>query len=149
MQLVEELTTGFVVSAMLNFLGEPNHRTSLFLVGLLVFDFFGGKSVLSRLLFSTLPFTSRESPMSKTPVKVIRMGFIKSAIWCNKTKFGVRHAVTVSRIFKNGDTWQESTRFGRDDLLLVAKVLELSHQWIYFQSKEEGEGSDEGNTDEQ
>ncbi|WP_146601494.1 hypothetical protein [Novipirellula aureliae] len=81
--------------------------------------------------------------MSKAPVKVIRMGYIKASVWRNSTKAGIRHAVTICRIFKNGDSWQESTRFGRDDLLLVAKAVELSHHWIYFHSKEEGEGGND------
>jgi len=75
--------------------------------------------------------------MSRPPVQTIRMGFVKASIWKNETKVGLRHQVTVCRLFKNGDVWQESTRFGRDDLLLVARVIELSHEWIYFHSKED------------
>jgi len=33
-------------------------------------------------------------------------------------------------MFKNGEQWQESKMFGRDDLLLVAKTLDLAHTWI-------------------
>tara|TARA_R110002073_G_scaffold149534_14_gene303344 strand:+ start:5461 stop:5676 length:216 start_codon:yes stop_codon:yes gene_type:complete len=65
------------------------------------------------------------------------MGLIKASIWRNDTKSGVRHAVTITRLFKNGDVWQESTRYGRDDLPLVSKVVELSHEWIYFSANEE------------
>ncbi|TWU37507.1 hypothetical protein Q31b_42950 [Novipirellula aureliae] len=143
MQLVEESTTGFGISATLIFFGGTNHRTSLFLVGLPVFDFFGGNIVGSYLLLSELLHFEKGSPMSKAPVKVIRMGYIKASVWRNSTKAGIRHAVTICRIFKNGDSWQESTRFGRDDLLLVAKAVELSHHWIYFHSKEEGEGGND------
>lgn len=80
--------------------------------------------------------------MSRSPVHVIRMGFVKASIWKNETKVGVRHAVTVNRLFKNGDVWQESGRFGRDDLPLVSKVIDLSHEWIFFHGKDEdgGEG---------
>ena len=74
--------------------------------------------------------------MSRPPIQTIRMGFIKASIWRNDTTVGVRHQVTVCRLFKNGDTWQESTRFGRDDLPLVSKVFELSHEWIFFHSQE-------------
>jgi endo-1,4-beta-D-glucanase Y len=77
--------------------------------------------------------------MSRPPIHTIRMGFIKASVWKNETKVGVRHAVTVTRLFKNGDIWQESTRYGRDDLLLVCKVVELAHEWIYFQSNEADE----------
>ena len=77
--------------------------------------------------------------MSRPPIHTIRMGFVKAAIWRSDTRYGVRHQVTVSRLFKNGDMWQESTRFGRDDLPLASKVLELAHEWIFFHSQESGE----------
>lgn len=48
---------------------------------------------------------------------------------------GERHSVSIVRLYKNGDTWVESTRFGRDDLPLVAKVSDLAHSWIYQQAQ--------------
>ena len=70
----------------------------------------------------------------KTPVHTIRFGLIKASIWRNQTKSGDRHVVTVVRLFRNGDVWQESTRFGRDDLPLVSKVMDLAHSWIFGES---------------
>lgn len=68
--------------------------------------------------------------MSRTPIHEIRLGLIKASIWRNQTKSGERHNVTVARLYKNGDTWKESNHFGRDDLLLVAKVADMAHTWI-------------------
>jgi hypothetical protein len=62
------------------------------------------------------------------------MGMIKACIWKQQTKFGNRYHTTVCRIFKNGDLWQESTRFSREDIPLVVRVMDLSLDWIYFQS---------------
>jgi hypothetical protein len=73
----------------------------------------------------------------KAPVHSIRMGLIKASIWKNETKSGLRHNVTVVRLFRNGDVWQESARFGRDDLPLVSKVMDFAHDWIYFHANEE------------
>ena len=67
----------------------------------------------------------------KAPIHTIRFGLIKACIWRNQTKAGDRHVVTVVRLYRNGDVWQESTRFGRDDLPLVSKVTDLAHSWIY------------------
>ena len=67
----------------------------------------------------------------KAPIHTIRFGLIKACIWRNQTKAGDRHVVTVVRLFRNGDVWQESTRFGRDDLPLVSKVTDLAHTWIH------------------
>lgn len=73
--------------------------------------------------------------MSKQPVHEIRFGLIKAAVWENLTKHGPRHTVSVCRLFKNGSDWKESTRFGRDDLPVLAKVADCAHTWIYRQAQ--------------
>ena len=65
------------------------------------------------------------------PVHEIRIGRIKAAIWGNETQNGTRHNVSLSRIYKDGDEWKDSTSFGRDDLPLVAKVVDRAHDWIF------------------
>ena len=67
---------------------------------------------------------------NKKPVHEVRFGTIKASIWGNHTKMGTRYGVSVVRLYRNGDHWSESTRFGRDDLLLLAKVLDRAHTWI-------------------
>ncbi len=71
------------------------------------------------------------------PAHTIRFGLIKASIWQNHTRVGDRHSVTIVRLYKNGDTWKESLRFGRDDLPLVCKVSDLAHSWIFEHSQEE------------
>jgi hypothetical protein len=68
--------------------------------------------------------------MATQPVHEFRRGLIKVRIWRKKTRAGVRHSVTVVRLFRNGDAWKESTRFGRDDLPLMRYVLDAAHTWI-------------------
>ncbi|TWU44915.1 hypothetical protein Q31b_00860 [Novipirellula aureliae] len=75
--------------------------------------------------------------MSKPPVKEFRMGLIKATIWENQTKHGVKYTTTLTRLFKNGESWVESSRFGRDDLPLISKVSDQAHTWIF--SKQQGE----------
>lgn len=79
--------------------------------------------------------------MSKPPEHVIRFGLIKGSIWRNQTRAGERFTITIVRLFKNGDHWTESTRFGRDDLLLVAKVCDLAHSWIFSQRDRSSESN--------
>ena len=70
--------------------------------------------------------------MSKPqPVHEIRLGTIKAIFWANNTKHGVRHNVQVRRLYKDGDDWKESDSFSRDDLPVVAKVLDMAHTWIF------------------
>jgi len=72
------------------------------------------------------------------PVHEVRLGRIKAAVWANQTEAGVRHNVTVSRVYRVGDgDWQTSDSFGRDDLPLLAKVVDRAHSWIFDQLREE------------
>lgn len=64
----------------------------------------------------------------------IRLGRLKAAVWTNQTESGVRHNVTFCRIYKDGDEWKDSDSFGRDDLLLLAKLADKVHTWIYEQA---------------
>lgn len=78
---------------------------------------------------------------SKTrPVHEIRLGRIKAAIWENSTDNGSRHNVTVSRLYKDGEQWKDSASFGRDDLPLVAKVVDQAHSWIFHSGSDAGGG---------
>ena len=69
------------------------------------------------------------------PIHEIKLGAIKAAIWQNESTNGIRYNVTVSRLYKDGDTWKRTESFGRDDLLLVAKVADQAHTWIIEQSQ--------------
>lgn len=77
------------------------------------------------------------------PVHEIRLGLIKVAIWHNLTRSGERYNVSLTRLFRNGDVWKESTHFGRDDLLQAAKVRELAHTWIHQQDRNEKAASEQ------
>jgi hypothetical protein len=77
---------------------------------------------------------AKSSPKKAGPMHEIRLGRIRAAIWENETQNGTRHNVTVSRLYKDGDEWKDSSSFGRDDLPLVAKVLDRCHSWIFEQA---------------
>lgn len=76
------------------------------------------------------------------PVHEIRLGRIKAVIWENDTQSGIRHNVKISRLYKDGDSWKDSNSFGRDDLLLVEKVADLAHTWIFTHGGEAAAGDD-------
>lgn len=75
------------------------------------------------------------------PVHECKLGRIKAAIWENATQHGSRHNVTVSRLYRDGEEWKDSTSFGRDDLLLVAKVVNQAHSWIFENSNGAANGN--------
>ena len=72
-------------------------------------------------------------PSNNKPVAEVRIGAVKAAIWPNQTESGaVRYNVTFSRIYKDADgNWKSTSSFGRDDLLVVAKVADLAHTKIF------------------
>lgn len=74
------------------------------------------------------------------PVYEVRFGRIKAAIWENETENGVRHNVTITRLYRSGDVWKDTTSFGRDDLPLVAKAADIAHTWIFRQANERNDG---------
>ena len=62
------------------------------------------------------------------PADAIRFGRVKATIWMNTTEDGhARYSVVFSRIYRDGDQWKSTHSFGRNDLLLVAKVADLAH----------------------
>ena len=76
-------------------------------------------------------------PKDNKPAHEVRLGAIKAAIWKNDTQSGVRYNVTFSRLYKDGDEWKSTDSFGRDDLLVLAKVADQAHSWIFAQGQEE------------
>lgn len=92
--------------------------------------------------------TSGKSKTKQRPVHEIRLGRVRAAIWENQTDNGVRHNLTLTRLYKDGDQWKDSASFGRDDLPLVAKVVDLAHTWIFEQAAV-GSGNSESESSEE
>jgi len=71
-------------------------------------------------------------PEPKRPEYEVHLGRVKAAVWANEGEHGVRYSVTVARLYKDQqDKWQTSDSFGRDDLLLLLKVVDAAHAWIW------------------
>jgi hypothetical protein len=72
--------------------------------------------------------------MATRPIHEIRRGLITVRIWRKRTRSGVRHTISILRLYRNGDVWKESTRFSRDDVPLLRLVLDEAHTWIFEHS---------------
>lgn len=70
------------------------------------------------------------------PANEIRIGNLKAAIWRNENEGSIRYAVTFNRVYRDADHWRNSDSFGRDDLLVVAKIADQAHTWICSQGRE-------------
>ena len=65
------------------------------------------------------------------PTPEIRIGRVKATIWRNGTDEQPRHNVTFSRLYKDGDQWKSTQSFGRNDLLVLAKVADFAHTRLF------------------
>ena len=71
------------------------------------------------------------------PVEEVRIGSVKAAIWKNETESGPRFNVTFQRLYRDGENgWRSTDSFGRDDLLVLAKVADQAHGWIVALSQQ-------------
>lgn len=70
-----------------------------------------------------------------TPVEEVRIGTVKAAIWRNQAgdDGAVRYNVTFGKLFRSAEDgkWQTSRSFGRDDLLVLAKLADRVHSRIH------------------
>ncbi|MBX6311785.1 MAG: hypothetical protein IRY99_02525 [Isosphaeraceae bacterium] len=71
---------------------------------------------------------------NQKPIREIRMGSVRAAIWQNALENGrVMFSVTFSRLYKEDGTWRDSTSFGRSELPLVGRIVDMALDWIYAQ----------------
>ena len=81
--------------------------------------------------------------MSETkPADEIRIGRVKATIWMNATGDGqARYSVVFSRLYREGDQWKSTHSFGRNDLLLLAKVADIAHTRVWALRQDDGPGA--------
>ena len=70
------------------------------------------------------------STSNNKPVHRIRHGFVSASIWRQETDKGPLFNVTFQRSYKDGDTWKNSTSFGRNNLLVVSLIAARAFEWI-------------------
>ncbi len=67
------------------------------------------------------------------PVHCFRYGNVSCAIWANSSSAGYFFNTTFARVYKDGETWGESTSFEDRDLPALMKAAADAHSWIYCQ----------------
>lgn len=76
------------------------------------------------------PSTPVPPANENAPVHTIRHRSIKASIWKNQTAKGAMYDVRITRSYKVNDVWHETSSFGFDDLLVVAKLMYDAHSHI-------------------
>ena len=78
--------------------------------------------------------TTLSKPATNKPAHEIRSGAIRCTVWRNASEKGDWYSVNITRSYKVGDDWKETTQFNRDDLLIVSKLCDLAFGWILQQN---------------
>ena len=68
------------------------------------------------------------------PVYEVRLGRVRAAIWEFQNQHGLRHSVTFSKRYKDGNVWKDGNSFYPEELPILAKTLDLAHNWIHQNS---------------
>lgn len=87
---------------------------------------------------------------SQKPIRQIRCGHVHAAIWRNVNGSGTYFVTTVERVFRpEGGDWQKTQSFGRNDLLVLAKVADQAHTIVCdLESAERSQGSPSNGNDD-
>ena len=82
---------------------------------------------------------STDKSKPSKPAKEFSDGAIKVAVWKNDSEKGVWYSVTCRRRYKDkaDDEWKDTYSYGQDDLLALAKLLDLSHTWILTEQQQQ------------
>ena len=77
---------------------------------------------------------------NQKPTATVRIGAVKAAIWQNDVAGKTRYSVTFSRIYRDAEgQWKTTQSFGRNDLLVLAKVADQAHSGIVDLERTEDE----------
>jgi hypothetical protein len=69
------------------------------------------------------------------PAYEARFGLLKATVWRQESNKGPWYSVVLSRRYQDQTgEWRSAQSFGRDHLLLVAKLCDHVHSWIYQQT---------------
>ena len=86
----------------------------------------------------------------RRPAQTIRYCRLKAAIWRQESDKGSWYSVTFARAYRDQEgNWQSSGSFGRDDLLVLAKMADQAHSWIHRQIALDGASADNGQSGEE
>jgi hypothetical protein len=78
-----------------------------------------------------MPAQTKQQPKQK-PVHRIRSGALSVSIWAREHEGVTYYTANAQRAYTkdDGQTWEHSDSFGRDELLAVGQLLTSAWHWI-------------------
>lgn len=78
---------------------------------------------------------------SNRPIKTVRAGNVRAAIWANVAEDDrTYYSVTVTRSYRDGEEWKDSTVFGKDELPRVELVTRKAYEYISLNAEKARNG---------
>ena len=91
------------------------------------------------------PVKEAEASTAQKPVESFRLRGVSASIFANHVKSEGRdrtfHKVSLQRHYKDGEEWKQTTSFSRDDLPVLATLIERS--WNYILDAESSRGKED------
>ena len=69
---------------------------------------------------------------SKAKKHIIKYGLIKATVLVRQSKGQYRFSLGLVRLYKDGDCWKESKRFGPDDVPVMRLVLDKAVSYTHL-----------------
>ena len=89
------------------------------------------KPMPSKYAQPAAPNRNPSAAPGQSPVKTLRLGRIKAAIWENSADQRTFYNVTFARTYMDEDKkFHDADSFGRDDLLLLSKLADQAHPFV-------------------
>lgn len=90
------------------------------------------KNTPPRFPSTPTPARGPASGGGSAPIRNLRLGRIKAAVWENVGEERTYYSVKFTRTYlDDSKKFQDAENFGRDDLLLLAKLADQVHSFIY------------------
>src|SRR5207247_8460885 len=91
----------------------------------------------------------QEAPKQR-PAFEARYGRLKATVWRQESDQGPWFSTVLTRSYKDSQgNWKSSTSYGRDDLLIVAKLCDQVHTWIYQEQAKQATQANGARTERQ
>jgi hypothetical protein len=85
----------------------------------------------------------------RRPAHTIRYGSLKASIWRQESDKGPWYSTVLTRTYRDdAGNWQSSDSYGRDELLLLAKLANDANSWIWRQRAKDAAAAGGGLVDE-
>ncbi len=68
---------------------------------------------------------------TKKPVRNFKLGRIQATVWQIDSEQGPFHSVSIVRRYNDDGAWKSTSSFSHQDLLVVAKLADMAHSYIY------------------